>query len=330
MPENPFDTLMSMSMLFALPRSVQLAARLGVADAVGESPKPVAEIAAATGTHADSLNRVMRLLAAHGVFRWENGGYAHTPASDLLRSDHPQSMRSFVQMQGVNALWHIWEHMEHTLRTGRSAAEVALPEGSFWGYFRAHPEDSQLFNAAMNGKTAGQTFGILSAYDFSGFGSLTDVGGGNGFFLEQALNAHAKLRGTLFDLPHVVEEAKGIASDRLTLHGGDFFAGGLPASDAYIMIQILHDWSDEETVRILESIRKAAPPHAKLLLAEFLLPEEPKPSWTLLIDLVMMTELTGRERTASEFRGLLAQAGFRLDRVVDAGMNTFVLESSVV
>lgn len=315
---------------FTLPRALHVVAELGIADALGDTPLSSEQLADATGTHAGALNRALRLLSVHGVFENRGAVYAHTAASQLLRSDHPHSMRSFVRMQGIPALWHIWEHLDHSLRTGRSGAEKAMPDGGFWGYFAANPEHSRLFNDAMTGKSHGQTAGILAAYDFSAFRSLADIGGGNGHLLQAILGATPALQGVLFDLPHVVEQAASTASDRLKLHGGSFFEDGLPVCDAYIMMQILHDWSDDEVERILASVRRASPKGATLLIAEWLLPEDGKPSWTYFIDMIMMTELTGKERTEAEFRALLARTGFRLERVIDAGFNTFVLESKAV
>ncbi len=327
---NPANMLMEMSMGFTLPRTLHVVAELGIADALDDTPRSVEDLAKDTGTHAEALNRALRLLSAHRVFQQSDGAYAHTPASRLLRSDHPQSMRSFVRMQGIPALWHIWEHLDHSLRSGRSAAEKTLPDGGLWGYFEGHPEHSRIFNDAMTGKTHGQTAGILAAYDFSGFGTIADIGGGNGHLLQAVLAAAPDAEGVLFDLPHVIEQASAIESSRLTLQPGSFFEDALPVCDAYLLMQILHDWSDEESEEILKAICRSAPPHAKLLLAEWLIPEGGQPSWTLFVDLIMLAELTGKERTEREFRELLARAGFRLDRVIDAGFNTFILESSVI
>src|SRR5882757_7486878 len=169
MAESPFDTLMQVSMGFTLPRTLHVIAELGIADALDETPRSAEALAAATGTDAEALKRALRVLCAHGIFERQGGIYAHTSASWLLRSDHAQSMRSFVRMQGIPALWQIWEHFDHSLRTGRSAAEKTLPNGGFWGYFADNPEHSRLFNDAMTAKTHAQIAGILPAYDFSHF-----------------------------------------------------------------------------------------------------------------------------------------------------------------
>jgi len=329
MTKSPFDTLMEVSTGFVLPRTLHVIAELGIADALEETPRSAEALAAATGTNAEALNRALRVLSAHGIFAGQGGVYAHTPSSLLLRSDHPQSMRSFVRMQGIPTLWHIWEHFAHALRTGRSAAEKSLPDG-FWGYFANHPEHSRLFNDAMTAKTHGQSMGLLAAYDFSAFNTIADIGGGNGHSLLSILTANPTLQGVLFDLPHVIQQASVAASSRLKFHPGNFFEDSLPVCDAYLMMQILHDWSDQESVQILKAIRCSAPPHGKLLLAEWLLPENGEQSWTLFVDLLMLGYLTGKERTKPQFAKLLGDGGFRLDRVIEIGGNTFLLESTVV
>jgi len=238
MAESSFDKLMQVSMGFTLPRTLHVVAELGIADALDEAPRSAEALATATGTDVEALNRALRLLAAHGIFERQSSNYAHTPTSRLLRSDHPQSMRSFIRMQGIPALWRMWEHLDYSLRTGRSAAERTLPNGGFWGYFADNPEHSRLFNDAMTDKAHGQAVGILGAYKFADFRTFADIGGGNGHLLQAILEAAPNLQGVLFDLPHVIEQAAAIASDRLKLHAGNFFKDTLPACDAYLMMQI--------------------------------------------------------------------------------------------
>jgi len=330
MSQSPFDTLMEISMGFTLPRALHVVAELGVADALDDAPLSVEALALTAGTNAGALGRVLRVLSAHGVFERQGGNYTHSPASRMLRSDHPQSMRSFVRMQGIPALWHIWEHFDHAVMTGRSAAEKTLPNGGFWGYFAGHPDHSRLFNDAMTGKTHGQAAGILAAYDFTVFKTIADIGGGNGHLLRSILDAAPNAEGVLFDLPHVIEQAAAVGSSRLKLHPGNFFQDDLPVCDAYVMMQVLHDWNDDESAQILNAIRRFAPSHARLLVVEFLIPKDNKPIWPLYLDMIMLGELTGKERTQSEFDTLLRNSRFGLDRVIDVGLNTFVLESSVI
>ena len=330
MSQSPFDTLMEISMGFTLPRALHVVAELGVADALDDAPLSVEALALTTGTNAGALGRVLRVLSAHGVFEQQGGNYTHSPASRMLRSDHPQSMRSFVRMQGIPALWHIWEHFDHAVMTGRSAAEKTLPNGGFWGYFVGHPDHSRLFNDAMTGKTHGQAAGILAAYDFTVFKTIADIGGGNGHLLRSILDAAPNAEGVLFDLPHVIEQAAAVGSSSAETTSRQLFPGRSAPLRGLCDDAGAPRWNDDESAQILNAIRRFAPSHARLLVVEFLIPKDNKPRWPLYLDMIMLGELTGKERTQSEFDTLLQNSSFRLDRVIDVGLNTFVLESSVM
>jgi hypothetical protein len=304
-----------------------MAANLGVADALDETPRTADDLAASVGAHPDALDRVLRLLAAHGVFQIQGDDkFSHSSASQLLRTDHPQSMRAFVQMFGLPILWSSFGAMEHSVRTGLPAASKVSPEG-FWTYFAQHPEEGRVFNAAMVAKAHGAVAGILAAYDFSGFSLIGDIGGGSGHLLRAVLDAAPGARGVLFDLPQVIAEAAGVASARLTLQAGDFFRDPLPRCDAYLLMEIIHDWGDEESVAILRAIRRAAPAHAKLLVIETIVPDEPGPDWSKMLDIVMLTLLGGRQRTQQEYAELLAQSGFVLQREIDTRAGISILEA---
>jgi hypothetical protein len=184
----------------------------------------------------------------------------------------------------------------------------------------------------MMGKAAGQIAGVLNAYDFSPFRTIADIGGGRGHLLTAVLEAAPQAHGVLFDQPHVTAaaQAAGMESERLRMHPGNFFSDALPSADCYLIMQVIHDWNDQDAARILAAIRKAAAPGAKLLLIECIVPEDSKPSWTKMLDLQMLTLLSGKERTEKEYSEMLRTAGFRLDRVIDVGMSTSILESVAV
>jgi len=328
---NPADDLLRISMSHALPRCLHAVAELGIADALGDSPRSSEDLASETGTHAGALARTLRVLSAEGIFEARDGAWGHTPASRLLRSDHPQSMRSFVRMIGLPVYWRGFEYFADALRSGGSVQEKVVP-GGYWKYLSENPEPARIFDEAMMGKAAGQIAGILASYDFSAFGTIADIGGGRGHLLAAVLQAAPGVRGVLFDQPHVTAAARaaGMESERLQLHPGDFFVDPLPSADCYLIMQVVHDWDDQQAARILAGIRKAAMTGAKLLLIECILPEDSRPSWTKLLDLQMLTLLSGKERTATEYSEMLRTAGFRLDRVVDVGMSTSILESVAV
>jgi hypothetical protein len=219
-------------MSYAVSRCLHVLAEIGVADALGDSPRTATDLAASTGANAGALARALRLVSAYGVFEQCNDGFAHIPASRLLRTDHPQSMRSFVRWTGAPIDWQSFELLKHSVRTGSPAAELVTPGGA-WAYLEQHPEISHIFDEAMTGKAHGQIAGILSTYDFSTFKTVADIGGGRGHLLQAVLDAAPNATGVLFDQPHVVKDLAGTASARFTLQGGDFFKDALPVCDAY-------------------------------------------------------------------------------------------------
>jgi O-methyltransferase domain/Dimerisation domain len=325
---HPLSTLQQIAGGYALSRCLHVVADLGVADVLDETPRTAAELAESVGAHPDALSRVLRLLSAHGVFESQGDTFLHSSASRLLRTDHPQSMRAFARMFGLPINWTINGALDHSVRTGRPATETVLPEG-LWSYYAQRPAEAGIFNAAMAGKAYGQVAGIVAAYDFSGFRLIGDIGGGRGHLLQAVLAAAPHAKGVLFDLPHVIAEAADLASERLTLHAGDFFTDTLPSCNAYLLMEIIHDWGDAESVAILNAIRRAASSQAKLLLIETIIPDEPGPHWSKMLDIHMLTLLGGRQRTCQEYQALFERAGFCFEREIDTSADITILEAVV-
>jgi O-methyltransferase domain len=323
---NPFQALLQIAGGYCLPRCLHVVADLGVADMLDEAPRTAAELATAVGADADALGRILSLLAAHGVFAFQGDAFCHSPMSWLLRTDHPHSLRAFTRMFGLPSWWAIYGALDHAVRTGLPATKQVLSSGLF-AYFAAHPDESAVFNAAMVAKAHGQVAGILTTYDFSGFRMVGDIGGGRGHLLRAVLEAVPTARGVLFDLPHVVQEAAGIGSERLTLQGGDFFKDTLPVCDAYLVMEVIHAWGDKEATAILQAIRRVAPANAKVLLIEQMVPDDPGPHWSKMLDIHMLTLVGGRQRTRQEYEVLFDSAGFSYQREVDTGTDISILEA---
>jgi len=324
---NPFETLRQMAAGYGLSRALHVVANLAVADKLDETPRTAAELAVSAGAHPEALGRVLRLLSAHGIFELDDGKLKHSPASRMLRTDHPQSMRDYVRMFGLSPFWDTFEQMEQSVRTGLPAGEKVI-SGGLWAYLAEHPEASAIFNAMMGTKAQVQIAAVLGAYDFSQFQLIGDIGGGRGHLLSAVLERVPTAHGVLFDLPHVVEDSAGAASRRLTRQAGDFFKDSLPVCDLYLVMEVIHDWSDAESVSILKAIRRAAPPQAKLLVIEEMVPNEPGPAWSKMLDIHMLVLIGGKQRTRSEYEALLDAAGFSFQREIDTGAGISILEAA--
>jgi hypothetical protein len=323
---TPFATLQQITGGYIASRCLHVIADVGVADVLDETARTATELAASSGVNADALGRMLRLLAAHGVFEVQGEKFRHSPASRLLRTDSRPSLRDFVRMLGNSPNWASFGALEHSLRTGAPAAERVLP-GGYWAHYATHPEQGRIFNAAMAGKAYGQVAGVVASYDFSSFGVIGDIGGGSGHLLRAVLQAAPRAKGVLFDLPHAIKDAAETVSDRLRLQAGDFFKDTLPSCDAYLLMEVIHDWGDVESAAILQAIRRAAPDGATLLLIEAIVPDDPGPHWSKALDILMLGLLGGRQRTRREYQALLESARFSVEREIDTGADISILEA---
>jgi hypothetical protein len=200
----------------------------------------------------------------------------------------------------------------------------------FMEYFAAKPEESSIFNQAMADKSRNIIPAVLAAYNFSPFSVIADIGGGRGHLLSGILDQTPAASGILFDLPHVVQEASDHQSARLKLQPGDFFADALPTADAYLLMEVIHDWNDDDSIRILSAVRRAAPSHARLLIVEAMVSESPGADFSKVLDVIMLAVTGGRERTASEYEDLLSRAGFRLERITTTASQYSIIEAVVM
>lgn len=313
-------------------QTIYVATKLGIPDELARGALSAEEVARRVGTNPDATFRIMRALAAVGVLRRRRDGrFALTSVGQPLRSGVPGTMRDLVLWIGHPKRWEDWGHLLYTVQTGQPATEMLRGMPTF-EYLETDRELAEAFNNAM---TSGSEFAIhstLAAYDFSGFGTIIDVGGGHGRLLSKILEKVPGARGVLFDLPSVVDGAgpelksAGVA-ERCKVVGGSFFDTVPDGGDAYVMKSILHDWSDDDAERILRNIRGAIAPASKLVLLEAVLPERPSSQIEVMFDLEMMVALHGKERTRAQWSDLLRRAGFRLDRVVDTAGPVAVIEA---
>ncbi|TML08072.1 MAG: methyltransferase [Actinobacteria bacterium] len=317
----PAVALMQMVQGFMVAKALQAAAVLGIADLLAGGPRSVADLAAATSTHEQSLGRLLRALASRGIFSGDDAGrYDNTPLSEALRSDVSGSVRDYVIYAPHNGNVLAWTELDHVLRTGEPS--FAKANGvDLWGYFAEHPAIEVAFNRAMTALTVGIIELIVDTCDFSRFKSIIDIGGGEGRLLAAILTANPGATGTLFDLPGAAEvarrylETEGLA-ERTEVVAGDMFASIPSGHDAYVLKNILHDWSDEKSIDILRVCRQAMGPHSRLIILDAVMEPGNDPHPAKWFDLHMMVALGGRERSEDQFRTLLAASGFALRSAV--------------
>jgi C-methyltransferase len=325
--DAPHEIVWTLTTAFVASRCLHVVAALGVADEIGDDPVSTPELASRCGANADALGRMLRLIAAHGIFEAGDGGFRHTPASRLLRSDHPLSMHAFATMMGLPLFTATFARLEHSARTGSPAIDTVEPQG-VWAYLQDHPDEARMFGHAMTARAAADIAAILGAYDFSRFATIADIGGGRGHLLRAILEAVPAAEGVLFDRPQVIG-ALDVEHDRLTPQAGDFFVDPLPAADAYVLMEVIHDWPDAECVAILRAIRAAAGTGAKVLVIENIVDDGADPR-SQSLDIVMLAMTGGRERTAERLSELFTSTGFGDARVIPTEGPLRIVEASAV
>src|SRR5438270_2359352 len=249
------------------------AAKLRIADILVDRPKTAHELAEAIAADEPALLRLLRALTSVDVLiEDEQGRFSATPMGELLRSDHPQSMRAAAIFLGSSFIWRSWTNLDQSIMTGKPAFELVHGE-RYFEHLANTPEDSILFNAFASGDSARAVETVLAVYDFSGFIRIVDVGGGQGALLRGILESNARATGVLFELPGVIagthELLQSAVAPRCEIIGGDMFQSVPPGGDVYILRGVLHDWSDAEVIQILRNCRQAIKATGKLLVLEF-------------------------------------------------------------
>ncbi|HTE85703.1 MAG TPA: methyltransferase [Dehalococcoidia bacterium] len=328
----PHAQVIQMATAYWVSRAVYAAAYFGIADQFKDGPRSAEQLAAATGTHAGALGRVLRTLASVGLFRTnEEGEFALTPLGATLQADAPGAARSTVIALAGDWFWAAWGEVLHAVRTGETGVQKALG-ASEYQYLEQHPEQASHFNAAMIGYHGAEPAAIVEAYDFSGFGRAVDVGGGSGNLLATILAANPNLQGVLLDRPQVVPDAErnlsaaGMAG-RCQVVGGDFLEAVPEGGDGYIVSHCIHNWDEASCVRILANCRRAMQQSGRLLIIEAVVRPGDEPDPAKILDLAMLLVPGGQERSQDEYRILLDKAGFRLTRVVPTRTSASVIEA---
>jgi SAM-dependent methyltransferase len=330
--QPPSAVMTQMILSFMVSQAISVAAKLGIADLLGEKPKTSAELAAETNVDARSLHRVLRALSSVGIFtEVDPDCFGLTPLAETLRSDVPGSLRGTAIYMGED--WHMrpWGDIMYSVRTGQPSFEHVFGQPVF-PYLAQHPDDARVFDAAMTSLSASVVGAIVEAYDFTNIERIVDIAGGQGQLISAILKTNPRMKGILFDVPQVLEkassllEAEGVA-ERCELATGDFFEAVPGGGDAYIMKHIIHDWEDERSLKILRNCHRVMRSDDRLLLVEMVVPEGNEPGPGKFIDLEMLLFTGGCERTAAEYRSLLDKGGFKLTNITPTNSPYSVIES---
>jgi O-methyltransferase domain/Dimerisation domain len=318
-------------------RLIYVASKLKLADLLKDGPRTAEQLAHASGVQPQLLYRALRTLASYGVFAEIKGRrFKLTPLGATLRTDVQPSMNGFALMLVEKHVWYAWEQLLYAVQTGELPFDRIFGK-PFYNYLEDHPDDLKVFGEAMTSLSGIENPAIAAAfkktYKAAGIRTLVDVAGGHGSLLATILAQNRSLQGVLFDLPAVIARARNdrhVTTPRLArrcaFESGDFFESVPDGGDAYILKYILHNWDDENCVRILTNCRRAMIEKGRILVADPVITPGNHREWGKLLDIQMMVAVRGKERTKKEFAELFGRAGLRLVRVVPTNSALSIVE----
>lgn len=332
-PAPPQTAMRLREIVFGAARAaaVRAAARLGVADALGDTPATAEELATALGTEPQPLRRLLRALACDGVFsEMADGRFAHTELSRLLREDAPGSLRYIALWCTEPWTWQAWPLLDQAVRSGDHVFDTLYGKDFFSYLHEDAAESARVFDKAMTASSRQSAADVADLLDLTGVGHVADIGGGQGHVLAGLLERYPGLRGTLLDLPKVVAGADprlrpgGALADRAELVPGDVRRGIPVDADLYLIKNIL-EWDDDSTRRTLRNVVAAARPGARVVVIENLVDDSPSLRFTTAMDLLLLLNVGGRKHTKESLLARMAEAGLEVGDVqpVNAYLHAF-------
>jgi hypothetical protein len=312
-------------------QTITVAAKLSVADLLKEGPLSHEQLAELTDSHPETIYRLMRALSSVGLFtELDNKTFALQPLGTFLQSETPGSMRALALLFGEK--WHrdSWSNLLYSVRTGKNAF-LEVHGQSFFEYMVENPEAGEVFNNAMMA-LSNMLVPFLRSYDFSEFNRVIDVGGGYGGIMAAILTQNPHLKGTVFDLPPVIEgtlqnmRTAGL-EHRCDCVAGNFFESVPPGGDVYLLKHIIHDWGDDEAITILRHCRRQIHDNGRLILLEAVIEPGDAPHPSKFMDLEMIVSVVGKERTENEIKALFKESGFKLSRIIPTPTPVAIIEA---
>ncbi|GAA0676921.1 methyltransferase [Kitasatospora atroaurantiaca] len=336
-PASPQSAMRLRELVFgaACAAAVRAAASLKIADALGEQPMTVEELAAAVHAEPKPLRRLLRALSCYGVFtETDDDRYAHTDMSRQLREDAPNSLHYIALWCTEPWTWEAWPRLDEAVRTGRNIFPHLYGK-EFFDYLHDDAADSaRVFDKAMTHSSRQSAEDLAGFLSLDGVSSVVDIGGGQGHVLASLLEKHPELRGTLLDLPQVVAHADprlregGPLASRARLLPGDCRSEIPVQADLYIIKNIL-EWDDESTRRTLRNVVAAARPGARVVVVENLVDDSPSMRFTTAMDLLLLLNVGGAKHSRESMLALMTEAGLLVKDVQPVNPYLHAFDSTV-
>lgn len=305
-------------------RGIYVAVKLEIPDILEAGPKSIEDIASLVSTDIDSLYRLLHMLAGHGIFQEsESQTFSNTPESAVLSKKHPDSLHALCLFYGED-IHKAWDALLPSIQQGIPAFQLAFDQPVF-SYFKNNPARAALFQVAMKEKSQAVIQSTLTAFDFTPYGKVYDIGGGHGQFLKALLMRYPKINATLFELPEVINTLPA-SNQNIQFSSGDFFDEVPTGGDLYVLKSVIHDWDDGRSIEILKNCSRAMHADSRMLIIEVVLQEGSQSIYANSMDLLMLAITGGKERTLKSFQDMLVKSNLKLVKVHSTSTEFSILE----
>lgn len=311
-------------------RGLYVATKLEIADHLQSSPKSIEDLSHLTQCNPESLYRLLHMLAGFGIFEEVSPGvFSNTETSNMLAKTNPDTLNALSIFYGEE-IHKSWEELLPSIQTGTPAFQLAYKQPVF-SYFKENPSRAKIFQEAMKEKSTAVIKSASSTYDFNKVGSVYDIGGGYGQFMQNLLQNHPNMQGMVFDLPEVIaavrQRTPQLENERFKLVSGDFFVSVPEGGDVYLLKSVLHDWDDENSEKILKNCYQAMHSTSRLLIVEVVLHPKDLSQYANCMDILMLAVTGGKERSLDSFKQMLENSGFVLKNVYPTSTEFSILEA---
>lgn len=308
-------------------RGIQIVTEHAIPNHLSSGPKTAKELAALSGLHEASIQRLLSMLSSHGIFHEdEKGTFSLTELSELLVSDAPCSIGAYAKTPDAY-WWNTIRDLDHSIKTGQPSFEKDQPNKTFWQELGNNPAAGQRFFAGMGNYSQPENEIIAGMIDCSTFTTVVDVGAGKGDLIKAFLNKYHHLQGTLFDLDHVTQQAQ--AAPRLHIQAGDFFKQIPAGADAYILKRVLLDWDDAKATEIIRAICTAMRPDSKLFIMDGIIAGQNQRDVAKDFDILMLGLFAGKHRTQNDFETMLSKVNLEISSITPTSFGISIIQTQI-
>ncbi|MFE0171392.1 methyltransferase [Streptomyces sp. NPDC059002] len=330
----PMTVLRELSLSSAGAAALRAAVQVGLPDELGDEPATAGDLARALKVDPDILERLLRTLKHYGIFTETEAGHVHTPASRLLRDDHPESLKFWVLWVTEPWTWELWPRLEKAVRTGKGDFEEVYGTDFFTYLHKEWPESTEVFNKSQTELSRLASDAVADRLDLDGVRTLADIGGGRGFTLATLLEKNPHLDGVLVDLPAAVATPDprlrpgGALASRSRVLAGDCLKEVPVEADVYLFKSIL-EWGDDQTVTALRNAARAGRPDSRIVLITNLVDDSPEIRYATGIDLLFLLNTNGKRHTKKGVTALIERAGLQVVGVGPINSHLHAVEAAI-